>query len=74
MIVGFATLSQAVQHKQAVIKSLAKSKNLNFDSGFYKNYLNILNHSVSECGNKFDIQTAEMVLFANAEDLSMQWC
>lgn len=59
---------------QAVIKSLAKSKNLNFDSGFYKNYLNTLNQSVIECGNKFDIQTAEMVLFANAEDLSMHWC
>ena len=59
---------------QTVIKSLVKSRNLNFDSGFYKNYLNILKYSVIECGNKFDIQTAEMVLFANAEDLSKKWC
>ena len=26
------------------------------------------------CGNQFDMQTAEMVLFANAEDLAPHWC
>jgi len=69
-----ASRNKKIVAGQAAIKRLAKSRNLNFDSGFYKNYLNILNHSVIECGNKFDIQTAEMVLFANAEDLSLQWC
>ena len=59
---------------QAVVKKLASSKMLNVDKEFYRNYLSFLRQAVSECGNKFDIQTAEMVLFANAEDLSMQWC
>jgi hypothetical protein len=59
---------------QAVVKKVASSKMLNVDKEFYRNYLSFLRQAVSECGNKFDIQTAEMVLFANAEDLSMQWC
>jgi hypothetical protein len=38
--------------------------------GFYKYYLECLEKAAKCCGNNCDIQTAEMILFANAEILA----
>jgi hypothetical protein len=65
--------NKKIVEAQAFIKKYAKSKNLNSESEFYSHYLCFLRQAVSDCGNQFDMQTAEMVLFANAEDLASHW-
>ena len=66
--------NKKIVEAQAFIKKYARSKNLNSESEFYSHYLCFLRQAVSDCGNQFDMQTAEMVLFANAEDLAPHWC
>ena len=58
---------------QAKVKTLVKYRGLQTQKSFYQFYLNLLRHSSMQCGNQFDIQTAEMILFANAENLAMRW-
>ena len=58
---------------QAKVKLYAKHHALRAQKSFYEFYLNLLRQAEVECGHKFDIQTAEMILFANAEDLAMHW-
>ena len=58
---------------QSVVNARARTLALRPDKCFYKNYLHFLNQAVEQCGNKFDIQTAEMILFANAEVLAAHW-
>ncbi len=58
---------------QSAVTKRAKALALRTDKGFYKNYLSFLSQAVMQCGNKFDIQTAEMILFANAEILAAHW-
>jgi len=62
-----------IRNAQALVEIKAKSERLIASPYFYSEYLNLLNEAVSQCGNKFDIQTAEMVLFANAENLATYW-
>lgn len=58
---------------QNVISDKVKLLKLKYDNRFYSNYLAHLNKAVIECDNKFDIQTAEMILFANAEKFAKIW-
>ena len=58
---------------QNLIQNFAIYKSLKHDEDFYRKYLNYLNIAVTQCGNKFDMQTAEMVLFANAVTLVERW-
>jgi hypothetical protein len=58
---------------QAKVKTLVKYSALQNHKSFYQFYLNLLHQSSIQFGNKFDIQTAEMILFANAENLAMRW-
>ena len=62
-----------IRNAQSLVEKKAKSEHLAVSQYFYSEYLNLLNEAVSQCGNKFDIQTAEMVLFANAESLASYW-
>ena len=62
-----------IRNAQALIEKKAKSEHRAVSQYFYSEYLNLLNEAVSHCGNNFDIQTAEMVLFANAENLASYW-
>ena len=58
---------------QAKVKTLVKYRGLQTQKSFYHFYLNLLRQSSIQFANKFDIQTAEMILFANAENLAMRW-
>jgi hypothetical protein len=62
-----------IRNAQALVDMKAKSEHLAVSHYFYREYLKLLNEAVNQCGNKFDIQTAEMVLFANAENLASYW-
>lgn len=68
-----ASRNKKIVAAQSVIKSHIKLHGLRSERYFYRNYLDFLSKSVSQCGNKFSIQTAEMVLFADAEALSAHW-
>ena len=58
---------------QQSIKKYIKLKNLNIINDFYNSYLYFLRKAVNDCERKFDIQTAEMILFANAEEMAKKW-
>jgi hypothetical protein len=62
-----------IRNAQALVDMKAMSEHLAVSHYFYREYLKLLNEAVNQCGNKFDIQTAEMVLFANAENLASYW-
>jgi hypothetical protein len=68
-----ASRNKKIVSAQAAVKMHAKRRALQPAKYFYNDYLNLLSQAVKECGNKFDIQTAEMVLFANAEILASHW-
>jgi hypothetical protein len=68
-----ASRNKKIVTAQTLIQNFAIYKSLKHDGDFYRKYLNYLNIAVSQCGNKFDMQTAEMVLFANAVTLVEQW-
>jgi hypothetical protein len=58
------------QHRVA---DCARINGIERKENFYQYYLNCLRRAVIECNGKFDIQTAEMILFADAEKLSGLW-
>ena len=68
-----ASRNKKIVAAQSIIKSQIKLRGLKSERYFYRNYLGSLNKAVYQCGNRFNIQTAEMILFANAEALSSHW-
>jgi hypothetical protein len=68
-----ASRNKKIISAQAAVKMHAKTRALKPAISFYNDYLDLLSKSVKQCGYKFDIQTAEMVLFANAEILAAYW-
>lgn len=58
---------------QKKVSENSKNFGLQPVENFYRLYLSLLKNSVMQCEYKFDLQAAEMILFANAEIMAEYW-